>query len=405
MTVIEDVRIRKILDSRGNPTVEVDILTSGGFGSFAAPSGASTGMHEVDAFPKKGVDESVSAFRRIAAPTLVGMDALDQRGIDEILKEVDGTKKLSRIGGNAIVAASIATAKAASHVVGLPLCLYLGGRFSEGFPFPLGNVLGGGKHAIGGTTFQEFLVCAADPSPSKSVFANATVHKNVKNRLKKKFPKAAIGKGDEGAWVAKMKDEDALKLVSGACKDISNQVKFPIHPSLDIAASSFFSKGKYVYPHRKLTTKKQIDFVAELVKKYKLHIVEDPLDENDFEGYAELTEMVGDKCIIVGDDLFVTNKQRLAKGIKMGACNAILIKPNQIGTLSDTIDTIKLAHDSGYKTVVSHRSGETTDESIAHIAVAFGSYAIKTGAVGGERIAKLNELIRIEEVIKGAGID
>jgi enolase len=400
LTIITDVCIRKILDSRGNPTVEVDVVTDEGFGSMAAPSGASTGVHEVDAFPKKGVDEGISQFRRKVAPMLVGLDAMDQFVIDESLKEADGTKKLGRIGGNIIVATSIATAKAAADAVGIPLFMYLGGRFAKRAPFPQGNVLGGGKHAIGGTDFQEFLVTAQDRSPSKSIFANALVHKEVKNMLKKAFPTAAIGKGDEGAWVAKMGDEEALKLVTKACATVSKKVKIDIRPSLDIAASSFYVKGKYKYRKRSLSPKQQIKFVADLIKKYKLHSVEDPLDEEDFNGYAELTDMVGKDCIIVGDDLFVTNQERLLKGIKMGACNAILIKPNQIGTLSDTIETMKIAGANNYQCVVSHRSGETTDETIAHIAVAFEAHAIKTGAVGGERIAKLNELIRIEEVTR-----
>jgi len=399
MTTIRDVRVRKILDSRGQETVEVDILTENGFGTMGAPSGASTGIHEVDAFPKKGVDESIRMFREKVIPAILGLDARDQVGLDTTMKQIDGTPKLSNIGGNVIVAASVATAKAAADSIGIPLFMYLGGRFVKRFPYPLGNMVGGGKHAVGGTDFQEFLVCACSGSPKKSIFANAKVHKGVKKALEAAKPGIPLGKGDEGAWIAPMTDEEALKMVSGVCTVISKEVGFEVRPSLDVAASSFYDKGQYIYKKGKKTPKEQIKFVAELVRKYKLHFVEDPLEEDDFAGFAELTDLVGKECIICGDDLFVTNKERLLEGIKQKAGNAILIKVNQIGTLSDTIDTIRTAHEHHYKTIVSHRSGETTDESIAHIATAFGSHALKTGAVSGERIAKLNELVRIEEYL------
>ena len=399
MTMIREVRIRKILDSRGQETVEVDVITENGFGSMSAPSGASTGIHEVDAFPKKGIDEGITIFKQKVIPAILGLDARDQKGVDSTMKDIDGTPKLSNVGGNLIVATSVAIAKAAADSIGIPLFLYLGGRFVKGFPYPLGNMVGGGKHAVGGTVFQEFLVCACSGSPKKSIFANAKVHKGVKKALEIAKPNIPLGKGDEGAWIAPMTDEEALKLVSGVCATVSKEVGFEVRPSLDLAASSFYSKGQYIYKNGKKSPKEQVKFVAELVKKYKLHFVEDPLEEDDFAGFAELTDLVGKQCIICGDDLFVTNKERLLRGIKEKAGNAILIKVNQIGTLSDTIDTIRTAHEHGYKTIVSHRSGETTDDSIAHIAVAFGSHALKTGAVGGERIAKLNELVRIEEYL------
>jgi len=399
MSLINDIKIRKILDSRGQETVEVDITTENGFGTMSAPSGASTGIHEVDAFPKKGIDAGISLFNQKVVPALLGMDARDQKGIDDIMKEIDGTPKLSIVGGNLIVATSVATAKAAADDIGIPFFMYLGGRFIRNFPYPLGNMVGGGKHAVGGTDFQEYLVCATSGSPKKSIFANAKVHKAVKKALEAAKPNIPLGKGDEGAWIAPMTDEEALKMVSGVCATVSKELGFDVRPSLDVAASSFYEKGQYVYKKGKKSPKEQIKFIAELVKKYKLFYVEDPLEEDDFTGFAELTDLVGKDCIICGDDLFVTNKERLLEGIKQGAGNAILIKVNQIGTLSDTIDTIRTAHEHGYKTIVSHRSGETTDESIAHIAVAFGALGLKTGAVGGERIAKLNELVRIEEYL------
>lgn len=396
MTVIEDLFIRKIIDSRGNPTVEVDVFTVNGFGSAAAPSGASVGTYEVSSFPKNGVDTAISFFKKSVIPKLVGKDASEQRDIDAILHEIDGTENFSKIGGNVAVAVSIAVAKAAANTFYLPLYQYVGGVFASKIPKPLGNVLGGGKHAIGGPDIQEFLVTTFAPI-NEAVFGNAEVYKKVKEELKHRFPGAAIGRGDEGAWVAHLGNEEALDIVSYSCKSVSDRTGLEIRPSLDFAASEFYKDGKYRYKDKMLDTEGQINFVAELVDKHDLYLVEDPLNENDFDGFAKLTEMIGDRCIVVGDDLFVTNKKRLEKGIKMGACNSILIKPNQIGTLTETFETVSLAHSNGYVPVMSHRSGETTDDAIAHLAVGLGCPIIKTGVVGGERIAKLNELIRIGE--------
>ncbi|MFW3145568.1 MAG: phosphopyruvate hydratase [Thermoplasmatota archaeon] len=397
MTVIEDVVIRKILDSRGNPTVEVEVLTENGYGIFGAPSGASTGAHEVAALPEEGIDKAIELFREEIVPMVIGFDSLEQEEMDTLLSEIDGTDNLSRIGGNLIVALSIANAKAAADALGLPLYHYIGGMVSRDLPYPMGNVLGGGKHAIGGTDIQEFLVIPQGETFVDSVFAGAKVHKKVASILKKRFPDTAIGKGDEGAWVAKVSNDEALDIVNQACVEISDDVGFEIQAGLDVAASSFFKDGKYHYKQKKLDQEGQVQYMAELFDKYNLFSIEDPFDEEDFEGFTELTNQIGDRCLIIGDDLFVTNEERLMKGIEVGACNAILIKPNQIGTLSKTIDTIKLSMEAGYQNVISHRSGETTDPAIAHLGVAFSSICIKTGAVGGERIAKLNELIRIEE--------
>ncbi len=404
MTLIEEILIRKILDSRGNPTVEVDVYTQSGFGSASAPSGVSRGINEVKAFPKNGVDLAIQGFKENIAPNLIKRDVTEQEEIDALLQELDGTEDFSNMGGNVAIATSLAIAKAAAFALGLPLYRYLGGAFATSIPFPLGNVLGGGKHAVGGTDIQEFLAISLTSAPKESVFANVKVHNSVKKRLKERFPDSAIGKGDEGAWVAKMDDEEALELVAEACKEISEEVDFDIRPCLDMAASELYKDGSYNYKKGKLSSGEQMEFVIHLIDNYDLYLVEDPLDQEDFEGYAELTKAVGNKCIIMGDDLFVTKAGRVEKGIKMAAANAVLIKPNQVGTLTKAIETIKLAHENGYKTVVSHRSGETTDNTIAHLAVAFGSHAIKTGVVGGERTAKLNELIRIEEeLIKSEG--
>jgi len=397
LTEIQEVIIRKILDSRGNPTVEVDIFTLSGFGSAAAPSGVSRGLHEVAAFPREGVDFAIQNFKESIVPKFIGMDVTEQKELDTLLLELDGTQDFSNIGGNVAIATSLAFAKAAAFVLGLPLYRYLGGAFSNKIPYPMGNVIGGGKHAIGGTDIQEYLAISFGTSAKDSIFANTRVYTEVKKSLQKKLPNTAIGKGDEGAWVAKIDNIEALEILVDSCKKISDSMGFQISPCLDIAASELFSGGKYHYKDQKLDTKEQIEFVIEMIDDYELYSVEDPLDQEDFMGYAELTKAVGDRCIIIGDDLFVTSTDRVEKGIKMGSTNAVLIKPNQVGTLTKTIDTIKLAHANGYKTVVSHRSGETTDNTIAHLAVAFGCHAIKTGVVGGERIAKLNELIRIEE--------
>jgi enolase len=397
LTTIENASARKIVDSRGNATVEVEILTDNGYGTAAAPSGASTGEHEVQSFPTGGVEASLKAFEDDVLPQLVGMDSLEQREVDRMLHQVDGTGNFSRIGGNLSVAVSLATAWAASSSLGIPLYRHVGGTLSDRLPKPLGNVIGGGRHAIGGTDIQEFLVFSTAKKVRDCVFGNARTHKIVGQLLKERLPGQAIGRGDEGAWVAPLSNEDALSIQVEACRRASSELGFDVLPALDMAASEFFKDGRYHYKDKSLTPQEQVDFVAKLVDEHGLHIVEDPLDQNDFEGHASLTELVGDRCHIVGDDLFVTNAKRLAKGLEMRSGNTILIKPNQIGTLSDTFDTVELARTNGFNTIISHRSGETTDHSIAHLGVAFGSYAIKTGVVGGERTAKLNELIRIEE--------
>jgi len=397
MTLIEDIVIRKILDSRGNPTVEVDVWTESGFGRFGSPSGASTGAHEVVAVPKVGIDKAIELFREEIVPNFIGFDSLEQEDLDLQLSEIDGTDDLSRIGGNLIVAMSLANAKAASDAIGMPLYRFVGGMMNCELPYPMGNVLGGGKHAIGGTDIQEFVVIPQGETFADSVFAGASVHKRLANILKKKFPNAALGKGDEGAWVAKVTNDEAFELVSQACNEVGDEVGFEVQMGIDVAASSFFKDGKYHYKDKKLDPQGQIAYMAEVADKYNLFSIEDALDEEDFQGFADLTEEIGDRCLIIGDDIFVTNEDRFQRGIEAGSCNAILIKPNQIGTLTGTIDTVKLAHEAGYQNVISHRSGETTDPAIAHLGMAFGSICIKTGAVSGERIAKLNELIRIEE--------
>ena len=402
-SIIEDVQVRKILDSRGNPTIEVDVITWSGFGRAAAPSGASTGSREVVSFPEGGVDIVVSEMEDLIASELIGMDACDVATIDEVLKEIDGTDNLAAIGGNTTVAISMAVAKAAASSYNMPLYQYIGGNFTNELPYPLGNMMNGGAHAgINAPNIQEFLVVPIGATNMvDGIFANASIHKKLKEMIQSKDSNFTGGKGDEGGWVPNITNTDALEIQAQACEEVGDEIGIEIRPALDMAASEMWdaNEQKYVYAQDgiKRDTGDQIDFVKEIIDTYKMFYVEDPFDESDFEGFAQLTSKVGDKCLICGDDLFTTNKELLAKGIEMNAANAIIIKPNQIGSLSETHATVKLAKENGIVPVVSHRSGETTDDTIAHLAVGFNSPMIKTGAIGGERIAKLNELIRIEE--------
>lgn len=403
-SVIEDVHIRKILDSRGNATVEVDITTGTGFGRAAAPSGASTGAREVVAFPD-GVDDLIQDFKEELVSELFGIDTADTQLVDSIMKEADGTEDLSSLGGNITVAVSLAAAKAAASSYNLPLYRFLGGNLINEMPYPLGNMINGGAHAgKKAPDIQEFLVVPVGArNITEAVFANSSVHKRIGELIASKDKLFTGGKGDEGGWAPNLSNYEALEIQAKACEEVGDEVGIEIRPSLDLAPSGLWNEAEEVYEYGRegvtRTSGEQIDFVAEIIDSYNLFFVEDPLHENDFDGFVELTKKVGSKCIICGDDIFVTNADILKQGIKMGAANAIIIKPNQIGTLTDTYKTVKLAKDNGYIPVVSHRSGETTDETIAHLAVAFSCPLIKTGAISGERIAKLNELIRIEEDI------
>ena len=394
MGAIQEVFFRKILDSRGNPTVEVDVVAEDGFGRAAAPSGASTGAHEVAAWAPDGVDGSVRAGRELLAPEMVGVDVLLQREIDELLESVDDTDNFAKLGGNLAVATSLAVARCAAHSLDIPLYAYLGGAFVSKLPRPFGNVLGGGAHAVGGTDIQEYMAVALGPTLVESVFANAAAHKEVKRLLKERYPGQSLGKGDEGAWTAPIGNVEALDLVSQACQKVSDEFGFEVRLALDVAATELYDGKSYGYKDGKKTSADQVQFLADIVQKYNILSVEDGLAEDDWDAWVDLTRRVGGRCLLVGDDLFTTSPERVRKGLDMGAANAVLVKPNQIGTLSRTVRTIELAHENGYKTII---SGETTDDAIAHIGAAFGCFGIKTGAVGGERIAKLNELIRIEE--------
>ena len=390
-TTIEELSLRRILDSRGNPTVEADVRTTEGFGRGAAPSGASTGEHEAVEIP---AEEAVERGEE-AAQSLVGIDASDQRAVDATLREHDGTDDFSRIGANASVAISMATAKAAADAVGVPLYRHLGGAFASEVPTPLGNVVGGGEHADDATDIQEFLVAPTGAETfEEAAFTNAEVHAEVKNVLDERDVPA--GKGDEGAWAPSLTDDEALEAVAEA---VERKAEVETRIGLDVAASELWDEdaGAYVYGDTTRDTDEQIEYIESLVREHDLVYVEDPLRENDFDAFARLTERLLDTdTLVCGDDLFVTNVERIERGIGDGAANSVLIKPNQVGTVTDTYEAVKTAKDAGYETVMSHRSGETEDTTIAALSVAFGTRFIKTGAVGGERTAKLNEVIRIQ---------
>lgn len=402
-SIIEDIRVRKILDSRGNPTLEVDVITWNGFGRAAAPSGASTGAREVVAFPAGGVDKIIGEVEDIISSELIGMDAEDLGEIDLVLKEIDGTENLSSIGGNTTVAVSMATAKAAAASYNMPLYRFLGGNMPNEIPFPLGNMINGGAHAgKNAPDIQEFLVIPVGAENiTEAVFTNISVHRKIKELIQVKDSSFTGGKGDEGGWAPNLTSGDALEIQVKACQDVSDETGVLVKPALDMAASEMWDAEKEVYIYKRegvnRTTGEQVDYVDEIIDTYGFFYVEDPIREDDFNGFSELTSKAGKKCLICGDDLFVTNAEILAEGIEKKSANSIIIKPNQIGTLTDTYQTVELARNNKIVPVVSHRSGETTDETIAHLAVAWGAPIIKTGATGGERIAKLNELIRIAE--------
>jgi enolase len=393
MTTIEVIELRTILDSRGNMTVEADIHTPGGFGRSAAPSGASTGTLEAKVKPPK---QAVEYAVQNVIPALIGLDACDQQGFDEQLRDIDGTANFAEIGANIAVALSLANAKAASSSMGVALFRYLGGAFVNEMPLPLGNVIGGGAHAANSTEIQEFLVVPGDATDAEeAVLANAAVHRHIKELLSKHGK--SCGKGDEGAWAPQIDDALAFELIAEATGIVADEMNISVDMGIDVAASQMWNGEGYTYRERVRTTEDQIAYIAELVDSYDLVYVEDPLHEDDFDAFAELTSQVGDRCLVCGDDIFVTQVDRIQQGIEMNAANCVLIKPNQVGTLTDTFEAVRLAHTQGLDTVMSHRSGETTDTTIAHLATAFSCVFLKCGVVGGERIAKLNELIRIEE--------
>ncbi len=403
-TVIEDVTARKTFNSRGEETLEVDVITMAGFGRASAPAGASKGKAEVVSYPQGDVDKAIEKLMNIIAPELIGRNADEQKEIDALLHEIDGTTDLTNIGGNTAYAVSLATAEAAAASYGMPLFEYLAGYLADEIPHPLGNVVGGGKHAYGKTPdIQEFLVLPlkAD-SFHEAAKANTSVHKKVGALLKKADRSFTGGRGDEGAWAPNIKSEEALDIMLKACEAVSEESGVECRVGLDIAASSLWkTKEKwYVYAREgvRRSPEEQLDFVLDLVENYSLAYIEDPFHEETFEAFAELTKKTKN-CLVCGDDLFATNIERLKKGIKIGAANSVIIKINQVGTLTDAWAATEIAQKARYTTIMSHRSGETTDAHIAHLAIAFHCPIIKTGIIGGTRISKINELTRVEEML------
>ncbi|BBX86362.1 phosphopyruvate hydratase [Mycolicibacterium aubagnense] len=413
MPIIEQVGAREILDSRGNPTVEVELaLTDGTFARAAVPSGASTGEHEAvelrdggSRYGGKGVEKAVEAVLDEIAPAVIGQAADDQRIIDQALLDLDGTPDKSRLGANAILGVSLAVAKAAADSAGLPLFRYIGGPNAHILPVPMMNILNGGAHADTGVDVQEFMVAPIGaPTFKESLRWGAEVYHSLKSVLKKQG--LATGLGDEGGFAPDVAGTHAaLELISTAIDATGLKLGSDVALALDVAATEFYTDGTgYAFEKQTRTAEQMAEFYASLLDSFPLVSIEDPLSEDDWEGWVALTTAIGDRVQLVGDDLFVTNPERLEEGIEKGAANALLVKVNQIGTLTETLDAVALAHAAGYKSMMSHRSGETEDTTIADLAVACSCGQIKTGAPArSERVAKYNQLLRIEETLGDAG--
>lgn len=399
MSKITGLKVRPAFTSRGDQTIEAEIFVEGGYGRATSPVGASAGIHEAVHLPKGGAEVAINRILS-KKDRLIGLDASDLKAVSEVLKEIDGTENFSNIGGASAYALTVAAAEAGANSKGIHLYELLIRGERPRIPLPLGNVLGGGKHAgRGSPDIQEFLVVALGaPNIYDAIKANILVHKKVRELIEERDPSFSGGKGDEGAWAPRMTDEEAFETVYKAVEVVSKEVGFKIGFGVDVAASSLWKEGKYVYGRKgkTLTTEEQIGYIKELIDRYELVYVEDPLNEEDFDGFSRLTKEVN-KAVIVGDDIFVTNVRRLEKGIRVGAGNGVILKVNQIGTLYDASMFADLARRNGYRIITSHRSGDTWDPHLAHIAIGMGSWLIKTGVVGGERMSKLMELYRIWE--------
>lgn len=416
MSKISLVKAREILDSRGNPTIEVDIeLKNGAFGRAAVPSGASTGTQEAvelrdndkKRFHGKGVQTVVDNVTKIIAPEIVGIDSLEQRKIDHLLIALDGTKNKSKLGANAILGVSLAVARSASHFLNIPLFKYIGGINSYELPVPMMNILNGGKHADNTVDVQEFMIMPIGAgSFAAALRMCAEVYQTLKTVIKDRGMNTAVG--DEGGFAPDLStNEDALKLIIEAIEKAGYKPGEDISIALDSAASEFYIDGKYVFQGEKVSrnSEEMIALYSEWINKYPIVSLEDGLAENDWDGWASLTAKLGSKVQVVGDDIFVTNPEILREGISKNIANSVLIKLNQIGTLSETLDTIQIAHKAGFTTVISHRSGETEDTTMADVAVAVNIGQIKSGApCRTERIAKYNQLMRIEEMLGNSAI-
>ncbi len=413
MSQIIDVTAREILDSRGNPTVEVEVwLDDGGFGRAAVPSGASTGEHEAvelrdgdrERYLGKGVLKAVQNVNAVIAEALIGMDATDQVAVDRRLLELDGTENKSNLGANAILGVSLAVARAAADSLGLPLFSYIGGVNAKVLPVPMMNILNGGKHADNNVDLQEFMIMPVlATSFREALRMGAEVFHHLKRVLKEKGLNTAVG--DEGGFAPDLQsNEAALQVILQAIEKAGYRPGEDIYLALDPASSEFYDKQRGLYllksENRELSPGDMVDYYVQLVNKYPILSIEDGMAEDDWDGWKIMTDRLGSRIQLVGDDLFVTNTHRLGKGIEMKVANSILIKLNQIGTLTETLDAIQMAHRAGYTTVISHRSGETEDATIADVAVAVNAGQIKTGSTSrSDRVAKYNQLLRIEELL------
>jgi enolase len=413
VSIIKEVKAREILDSRGNPTVEVEVkLDNSIIGRAAVPSGASTGAFEAaelrdggKRYLGKGVQIAVKNVNEKLAPLVVGLKAEDQRNLDEQMIKLDGTKNKSSLGANAILGVSLATARAGANSANQSLFKYLGGSDAKTLPVPMMNILNGGAHADTNVDIQEFMVAPIGAGTFKeSLRWGAEIYHSLKSVLKKKGLATSIG--DEGGFAPNLaSNRAALDLILEAVELAGFKAGSEIALAMDVAATEFFDNGSYKFEGKQLTSDQMITYYRDLVSAYPLLSIEDPLDENDWDGWAKLTAQLGDKIQIVGDDLFVTNPERLLRGIESKTANALLVKVNQIGTLTETIDAVNLAHKSNYRSMMSHRSGETEDTTIADLAVALNCGQIKTGAPArSERVAKYNQLLRIEEELAADAI-
>ena len=412
MNIILDVHARQILDSRGNPTIEVDVITDNGArGRAAVPSGASTGEYEAvelrdggKEYLGKGVLKAVENVNDIIAEEIIGMNVFDQNLIDKVLIELDGTPNISRLGANAILGVSLAVAKAAAESLGLPLYRYVGGVSANTLPVPMMNIINGGSHSDAPIAFQEFMIMPIKAeSFSQALQMGSEIFHNLKKVLHDRGLSTAVG--DEGGFAPTFEGtEDAIETIKKAVEKAGYKFGEEVKIALDCASSEFYDNGVYDYTKfegakgKKRTSAEQVAYLTELVNKYPIISIEDGMDENDWDGWKLLTEAIGDRVQLVGDDLFVTNVERLERGIAQGVANSILIKVNQIGTLTETIAAVDMAHRAGYTSIMSHRSGETEDNTIADLAVALNTRQIKTGSASrSDRMAKYNQLLRIEE--------
>ena len=416
MSYIEDILAREVLDSRGNPTVEVEVVVAdGSFGRAAVPSGASTGVHEAlelrdgdkGRYGGKGVLKAVDNVNNVIAEELVGWDVTDQKGIDELMIELDGTPNKATLGANAILGVSLAVAKAAANYTGLPLYRYIGGSHAHVLPVPMMNILNGGKHAVDGPDLQEFMAMPVGaPTFAEALRWGTETYHALRSVLKSKG--YAVGVGDEGGFAPSLKtNEEAIELILEAIQKAGYTPGEDIWIAMDPAASEIYEDGKYhlAKENRVLTSTEMVDFYANWVEKYPIISIEDGLDEDDWDGFKLMVERLGDKLQIVGDDLLVTNTVRIARAIEEKAVNSVLIKLNQIGSLTETTAAVRMTLTHGWTAVVSHRSGETEDSTIADLAVALNTGQIKTGApCRSDRVAKYNQLLRIEEELGAQGV-